>query len=163
MIGFIKKLAAKIWAKNHVKQTEYYKNNAEQLQEKLLLDLVKSAEKTLFGLQHNFSEIKSIEDFQQLTTYQQVVDGFVFDTKSINYGGTGKKFDWQLLTNYQLSTPFLLSGGITLEDALILKNFQHPRCIGFDINSGFESAPGIKKTDEVKQFIDTIDGRIEQN
>ena len=59
MIGFIKKLAAKIWAKNHVKQTEYYKNNAEQLQEKLLLDLVKSAEKTLFGLQHNFSEIKS--------------------------------------------------------------------------------------------------------
>ena len=65
MIGFIKKLAAKIWAKNHVKQTEYYKNNAEQLQEKLLLDLVKSAEKTLFGLQHNFSEIKSIEDFQK--------------------------------------------------------------------------------------------------
>ena len=107
--------------------------------------------------------IKSIEDFQQLTTYQQVVDSFVFDTKSNDYGGTGKKFDWQLLTNYQLSTPFLLSGGITLEDAFILKNFQHPRCIGFDINSGFESAPGIKKTDEVKQFIDTIDGRIEQN
>jgi hypothetical protein len=65
MIGFIKKLAAKIWAKNHVKQTEYYKNNAEQLQEKLLLDLVKSAEKHLFGLQHNFSEIKSVEDFQK--------------------------------------------------------------------------------------------------
>jgi hypothetical protein len=31
---FHKKTAAKIWAKNHVKQTEYYKNNAEQLQEK---------------------------------------------------------------------------------------------------------------------------------
>ena len=107
--------------------------------------------------------IKSIEDFQQLTTYQQVVDSFVFDTKSVDYGGTGKKFDWQLLTNYQLSTPFLLSGGIQLEDAFLLKNFQHPRCIGFDINSAFEVEPGIKKIEEVKQFIDTIDGRIEQN
>ena len=107
--------------------------------------------------------IKSIEDFQQLTTYQQVVDSFVFDTKSVDYGGTGRKFDWQLLTNYQLSTPFLLSGGIQLEDAFLLKNFQHPQCIGFDINSGFEVEPGIKKIEEVKQFIDTIDGRIEQN
>ena len=44
MIGFIKKTAAKIWAKSHVKQTDNYKNNAEQLQEKLLLDMAKSAE-----------------------------------------------------------------------------------------------------------------------
>lgn len=107
--------------------------------------------------------IQSKEDFQQLTTYQQVVDSFVFDTKSVDYGGTGRKFNWELLENYQLSTPFLLSGGIELEDAFLLKNFQHPRCIGFDINSGFESAPGIKKAEEVIQFIDTIDGRIEQN
>ena len=107
--------------------------------------------------------IQSKEDFQQLTTYQQVIDSFIFDTKSVDYGGTGRKFNWKLLENYQLSTPFLLSGGIELEDAFLLKNFQHPRCIGFDINSGFESAPGIKKAEEVKQFIDTIDGRIEQN
>lgn len=107
--------------------------------------------------------IKTEEDFKQLTAYQQVVNSFVFDTKSDNYGGTGRKFDWQLLTNYQLSTPFLLSGGIKLEDALLLKNFQHPRCIGFDINSGFETEPGIKKIEEIKEFIDVIDGRIEQN
>lgn len=107
--------------------------------------------------------IKNDDNFKQLTAYQQVVDSFVFDTKSDDYGGTGRKFDWQLLTNYQLSTPFLLSGGIRLEDALILKNFQHPRCIGFDINSGFESEPGIKKIKEIKEFIDVIDGRIQQN
>ncbi|WP_312556279.1 phosphoribosylanthranilate isomerase [Empedobacter brevis] len=107
--------------------------------------------------------IQNEKDFQQLITYQQVIDSFVFDTKSANYGGTGYKFDWKLLINYQLSTPFLLSGGIQLEDAFLLKNFQHPRCIGFDINSGFESEPGIKKIDEIKQFIDTIDGRFEQN
>lgn len=107
--------------------------------------------------------IKSIEDFKQLTAFQQVVDSFIFDTKSSNYGGTGQRFDWNLLTNYQLSTPFFLSGGIQLEDALILKNFLHPRCIGFDINSQFEIEPGIKNIEKVKQFIDTIDGRIHQN
>ena len=65
MINFLKKSIAKIWAKNHVAKTEDFKNNAEVLQEKLLLDLVKKSEKTLFGLQHNFSEIKSVEDFQK--------------------------------------------------------------------------------------------------
>ena len=65
MLGFIKKTVAKIWAKNHVTQTEDFKNNAEVLQEKLLLDLIKKSEKTLFGLQHNFSEIKSVKDFQK--------------------------------------------------------------------------------------------------
>ncbi|MEZ7888533.1 MAG: GH3 auxin-responsive promoter family protein, partial [Cloacibacterium sp.] len=65
MINFLKKSIAKIWAKNHVAKTKDFKNNAEVLQEKLLLDLVKKSEKTLFGLQHNFSEIKSVEDFQK--------------------------------------------------------------------------------------------------
>ncbi|RLZ08334.1 phosphoribosylanthranilate isomerase [Faecalibacter macacae] len=107
--------------------------------------------------------VNETTDFEQLKGYQQVVDSFVLDTKSTQYGGSGKKFDWQLLKNYQLSTPFLLSGGIQLEDALVLKNFKHPQCIGFDINSGFEIEPGIKNIEKVKQFIDTIDGRIEQN
>ena len=66
MINFLKKSIAKIWAKNHVAKTKDFKNNAEVLQEKLLLDLVKKSEKTLFGLQHNFSEIKSVEDFQKM-------------------------------------------------------------------------------------------------
>ena len=65
MLNILKKTAAKIWAKKHVKETEAFKQNGEELQEKLLLDLVQSAEKTLFGMHHQFSEIKSVEDFQQ--------------------------------------------------------------------------------------------------
>lgn len=65
MLNFLKKSIAKIWAKKHISKAKFYKKNAENLQEKLLLDLVKSAEKTLFGLQHDFSEIKSIQDFQK--------------------------------------------------------------------------------------------------
>lgn len=65
MLKFLKKAVAIIWAKKHVKETDFYKKNAEKLQEKLLLRLIKTSEKTLFGLHHQFSEIKSVEDFQQ--------------------------------------------------------------------------------------------------
>lgn len=66
MIGqIIKRFLAKIWAKNHVKKSEDFKNNAVKNQENLLLDLIKTAEKTLFGREHQFENINSIEDFQK--------------------------------------------------------------------------------------------------
>lgn len=65
MINFLKKNAAKIWAKKHVQKSEFAKKNAVEIQEKLLLQLVKTAEKTLFGRERNFEEIKSIEDYQK--------------------------------------------------------------------------------------------------
>lgn len=65
MLNFLKKTVAKLWAKKHVQNEQENKDNAEENQEKLLLDLVKTAEKTLFGLQHHFNEIKSVEDFQK--------------------------------------------------------------------------------------------------
>lgn len=65
MLNFIKKKIALIWAKKHIRKSEDFKNNSVKNQEELLLNLVKTAEKTLFGREHNFSEIKSIEDFQK--------------------------------------------------------------------------------------------------
>ncbi|WP_297982205.1 GH3 auxin-responsive promoter family protein [uncultured Chryseobacterium sp.] len=65
MLNFIKKKIALQWAKKHVRETENFKNNAVKDQENLLLSLVKTAEKTLFGRAHQFEEIKSIEDYQQ--------------------------------------------------------------------------------------------------
>ncbi len=66
MLNSLKKTAALIWAKKHVKAAQSYKDNAEANQEVLLLSLVKTAEKTLFGRSHQFEEIKSIDDFQRL-------------------------------------------------------------------------------------------------
>lgn len=71
MINFIKKNIALIWAKNHVKGTQTFKRNAVKNQEKLLLSLVQTAQKTLFGRTHQFENIKSIADFQ---TQVQVAD-----------------------------------------------------------------------------------------
>ena len=64
MLNFIKKKIALIWAKKHVKETEIYKENAVEDQEKLLLSLVKTAEKTLFGREHQFENIQNVLDFQ---------------------------------------------------------------------------------------------------
>ena len=65
MLNFIKKKIALIWAKKHVKQTETFKQNAAEDQEKLLISLVKTAEKTLFGREHQFENIKTVADFRK--------------------------------------------------------------------------------------------------
>ncbi|MGX9985238.1 GH3 auxin-responsive promoter family protein [Soonwooa purpurea] len=65
MLGFLKKTIAKIWAKKHVVKTHDFKTNAVAKQEALLLDLIKTADKTLFGRSHQFETIQSIGDFQK--------------------------------------------------------------------------------------------------
>lgn len=71
-------------------------------------------------------------------------------------GGSGKQFNWDILSDYRGDLPFLLSGGIGPEDAERLRQFHHPKCLGFDINSRFEIEPGIKDTEKIKQFITAI-------
>lgn len=65
MLNFLKKNAALIWAKIHVRKAEKFKNNAEADQEKLLMSLVETAKKTLFGRTLDFENIKSVQDFQE--------------------------------------------------------------------------------------------------
>lgn len=65
MVNFLKKAAALAWAKSHVRNAEKFKKNSEQSQEKLLLSLVDTAKKTLFGREHTFETIRSVSDFQE--------------------------------------------------------------------------------------------------
>jgi hypothetical protein len=66
MIGqIIKKNLAKIWAKFYVQKSQDFKENAVLNQQNLLLKLVRTAEKTLFGREHQFENINSIQDFQK--------------------------------------------------------------------------------------------------
>lgn len=65
MLNFLKKNAALIWAKKHVQKAEEFKKNAEKNQEELLLSLLNTAKKTLFGRTYDFENIKSVKDFQE--------------------------------------------------------------------------------------------------
>jgi len=95
-------------------------------------------------------------DFNECNKYEGVCDYFLFDTKGADFGGNGKKFNWQLLEAYQGNTPYLLAGGITIDDLLELKilttNSNIKKCIGVDINSGFETKPGIKNIELIQSF-----------
>lgn len=91
-------------------------------------------------------------DFNQLANYADLVNYFLFDSKSEQYGGSGKKFDWQRLDDYTINTPYFLSGGIEFNDLNKIKEINHPQFIGVDINSKFEIAPGIKNIELIKKF-----------
>lgn len=89
--------------------------------------------------------------------YEEVCDYYLFDKGSVGlYGGTGQKFDWNLLEKSTIGKPFFLSGGIRLDDAEALKKFKHPFFYGLDINSRFEITPGIKDIELIKQFVKKI-------
>jgi phosphoribosylanthranilate isomerase len=95
------------------------------------------------------------EDIDKLVSpYDAVCDYYLFDTGGLkeSFGGTGKQFDWGILTKAKIEKPFFLSGGIGPEDAVKVKNFQHPDFFGIDINSKFETAPGVKDMAKLLQF-----------
>ncbi|MEO5908670.1 MAG: phosphoribosylanthranilate isomerase [Ginsengibacter sp.] len=89
--------------------------------------------------------------------YEEACDYYLFDKGSAGlYGGTGEKFNWELLQKANLKKPFFLSGGISSNDADALKKFEHPFFYGVDVNSRFEIEPGIKDMKSIKQFVNHL-------
>ena len=104
--------------------------------------------------------IATTEDFKQTEPYTGIVDYFLFDTKGKSVGGNGEKFDWSVLSAYDGNTPFLLSGGIGPDDAEVLTSHFSPltskKCVGIDLNSRFEIAPGLKDINKLKDFLNAL-------
>jgi len=97
-------------------------------------------------------------DLEGLTPYlptasRQPADYFLFDTRSPLPGGSGHQFDWSILKSYHGPVPFLLSGGIGPDDLPRLLDFRHEYCIGYDLNSRFETAPALKSTSLLGPFL----------
>jgi phosphoribosylanthranilate isomerase len=93
---------------------------------------------------------------EEVSFYEGTCDYFLFDTKTPLPGGSGQKFDWSSLSAYRGTTPFLLSGGISPDDADRVEAFVHERCIGIDLNSRFETSPAYKDIHLLQSFIDKI-------
>lgn len=89
--------------------------------------------------------------------YEEYCDYYLFDTKSKNaYGGTGEKFDWNILHSNKINKPFFLSGGIGLRDVDKLKTFEHPFFYCVDINSRVEISEGIKDISSIRIIADEL-------
>lgn len=98
-----------------------------------------------FGIREGF-------EFNLLENYLKAVDYFLFDTQTEQHGGSGKQFDWSLLKNYRLDKPYFLSGGIGLAQIEQLNEIDDDRLFAIDINSKFETEPGFKDINKLKQF-----------
>lgn len=103
----------------------------------------------VFKINKNFS-------FKESNNYTDLCDYFLFDTNTIYYGGSGKKFPWNKIYEYYLDIPFFISGGISIEDYKSILNISHPKLIGIDINSKFEIFPGIKNITLLDFFLKKI-------
>ena len=102
-----------------------------------------------FGIHPNF-------DFDELHPYSTHVDYFLFDTRTVLHGGSGKTFDWSILTRYEGETPFILSGGIHPNLVSEIQSFKHSKLKGIDLNSGFEIQPGVKNISVLNTFLHDI-------
>lgn len=99
-----------------------------------------------FGIDEDF-------DFSILEQYEASCDYFLFDTKSKDHGGTGVKFNWDILQQYHNEKPIFLSGGIGVHDTAEIKNLAWLNIHCIDLNSKFESEPGMKNVAELNRFI----------
>ena len=101
-------------------------------------------------------DFNSLKEWEELAAQYVGKLFFLFDTATPNYGGSGKKFKWSVLDSYKGEVPFLLSGGISKDDVALVKEFKHNMFLGIDLNSKFETEPGVKNIEEIKTFIEKL-------
>lgn len=125
----------------------------QQAEEELIAGLKRKRKPKILEIIKVFG-IKESFDFKELLPYENEVDFFLFDTKGKERGGNGVVFDWTVLNNYPSKTPFFLSGGIGLNEIPALEKIKKTTLpiYALDVNSKFESEPGIKSVKKLKEF-----------
>ena len=101
-----------------------------------------------------FSLLDSLPE--NLPDYQPYCSMFLFDTAGEKIGGTGKKFNHNILKDYSLETDYIISGGISQGDSEYIRSICTEKMVGVDLNSRFETRPGIKDFTKLKCFIDIL-------
>jgi len=99
-------------------------------------------------------------EFAQTRRYEDYCDYFLFDTATKAYGGSGHKFNWQLLQIYNNVRPVFLSGGIGPEDVEDILHLKGLNLKGIDVNSKFETEPGLKDIDRLKSFMEQVRSEV---
>lgn len=88
--------------------------------------------------------------------YDDVADLYLFDTKTDLYDDSSQKFNWNILYSYTGEKEFLLSGNIGLDDVKAIRELEHPKMIGVNLNTRFEIKPGLKNVELLHEFIEEL-------
>ncbi len=94
-----------------------------------------------------------LPDLKTLTSYGEVIDYYLFDTRNENFGGTGQKFDWEAIKGLKLKKPIFLSGGINIDDIEVIED-SGIDLFAVDVNSKFEIKPGLKDISLIKRLLE---------
>ena len=94
-------------------------------------------------------------EIKKMSNLKSQISNLLFDTDSKAFGGTGKTFDWQILNEIEIPIPYFLSGGISLENIHQLSTINH-QPLALDINSKFETEPGSKDLEKIKNFTQIV-------
>jgi phosphoribosylanthranilate isomerase len=138
-----------------VTKIKKYKLDCIQLHGEESVEFCQNLKETPIEIIKVFS-IKDNFNFEVLKEFESVCDYFLFDTKGELPGGNGTTFDWNLLKKYPSNKPFFLSGGIGIEEIKLLKIINLP-VYGIDVNSKFETEPGLKNIKLLKSFQSQIE------
>ncbi|MDR1783418.1 MAG: phosphoribosylanthranilate isomerase [Dysgonamonadaceae bacterium] len=103
--------------------------------------------------------IADANDLNKCKKYTYSCDYFLFDTKTPLFGGSGQRFDWQILREYKLPKPYFLSGGIGEEELKIFtkssgEDFVLP--FALDLNSRFELDHGLKDIEMLRKNLENF-------
>ena len=124
-------------------------HGSERLEEAILL---KEKEYKLIKV---FSVLDTLP-LEEIKRWEETADYLLFDRKTKKYGGSGLQFNWDILGDYQGDTPFLLSGGISLEDISNIHDLNHSKLVGVDVNSRFELRPSLKDIEKIKKLKEAL-------
>ncbi len=103
-----------------------------------------------FSIDENFN-------FNMLNNYISFCDMFLFDTKGASPGGNGVPFNWNILSKYDNEKPLFLSGGIGPDNIeSVIELSKKIRIYGIDVNSLFETEPGMKDITKLEKLFGQI-------
>jgi phosphoribosylanthranilate isomerase len=98
--------------------------------------------------------VSTADDLRHTGSSARASDLLLFDAR---FPGSGRKFDWKILNTYAGALPFILAGGINPDDAPAIGQITHPALLAVDLNSRFETAPGVKNIPAIRQFIQNLE------
>lgn len=102
--------------------------------------------------------VREAADIEAARAYFPIADRMLFDAKPPKGaelpGGNGIPFDWRLVAALDADVDYMLSGGLTVDNAGEAMRLTGARAL--DVSSGVESAPGVKDPELIARFLHKV-------
>ena len=105
-------------------------------------------------------KVTDIRDLKYVSVYQRVAEWLMFDAlapkdmKGALPGGNALSFDWNILARANIPTPWILAGGLNLENVKEAISTSGAKVV--DVSSGVEKQPGVKCVEKIQSFIQAV-------